>query len=237
MTTWWWGGDGKDFIRTGQNASSPTFKDNDIGFGGEHRDVLMGGGGDDQLWGEYIDSANEAAGADSGEYGDWVSGELGNDTLNGSRKGDALFGGAGQDIAKGGAGDDLILGDGHYTPFSKSIALPYAESTTQSFIWDDAKQDIVKVHPGNYSLHPVTIASGQAFNWTWTPTAQNDYELKAPVGLITDKRVAADGGDDRLFGGEGADWMAGQTGSDALFGGVQYHALQRTRADLRCWRA
>ena len=214
------GGDGKDFIRTGQNASGPTLKDNDIGFGGEHRDVLMGGGGDDQLWGEYIDSANEAAGADSGEYGDWVSGELGNDTLNGSRKGDALFGGAGQDIAKGGAGDDLILGDGHYTPFSKSIALPYAESTTQSFIWDDAKQDIVKVHPGNYSLHPVTIASGQAFDWTWTPTAQNDYELKAPVGLITDKRVAADGGDDRLFGGDGADWMAGQTGNDALFGGA-----------------
>ena len=213
------GGDGKDFIRTGQNASSPTFKDNDIAFGGENRDVLMGGGGDDQLWGEYIDSANEAAGADSGEYGDWVSGELGNDTLNGSRKGDALFGGAGQDIAKGGAGDDLILGDGHYTPFPKAQALPYAESTTQSFIWDHAKQDIVKVHPGNYSLHPVTIASGQAFNWTWTPTAQNDYELKAPVGLITDKRVAADGGDDRLFGGEGADWMAGQTGNDTLFGG------------------
>ena len=45
------GGDGKDFIRTGQNASSPTFKDNDIAFGGENRDVLMGGGGDDQLWG------------------------------------------------------------------------------------------------------------------------------------------------------------------------------------------
>ena len=90
------GGDGRDFIRTGQNASSPTFKDNDIGFGGEHRDVLMGGGGDDQLWGEYIDSANEAAGADSGEYGDWVSGELGNDTINGSKKGDVLFGGAGR---------------------------------------------------------------------------------------------------------------------------------------------
>lgn len=213
------GGDGKDFIRSGSNSSSATYQDNDIAFGGEHRDVLLGGAGDDQLWGEYIDSANEAAGADSGEYGDWVSGELGNDTINGSKKGDALFGGAGQDIAKGGAGDDLILGDGHYTPFSKSIALPYAESTTQSFIWDDAKQDIVKVHPGNYSLHPVTIASGQAFNWTWTPTAQNDYELKAPVGLISDKRVAADGGDDRLFGGEGADWMAGQTGNDTLFGG------------------
>ena len=45
------GGDGKDFIRTGQNASSPTFKDNDIAFGGENRDVLMGGGGDGRLWG------------------------------------------------------------------------------------------------------------------------------------------------------------------------------------------
>ena len=213
------GGDGKDFIRTGQNASSPTFKDNDIAFGGEASDVLMGGGGDDQLWGEYIDSANEAGGADSGERGDWVSGELGNDTLNGSRRSDVLFGGAGQDIVKGGAGDDLILGDGHYTPFSKSTALPYAESTTQSFIWDDARQDMVKVTPGNYGLHPVTIASGLAYNWTVERTAGDDFALKAPAGLITQQRVAANGGDDRLFGGEGADWMAGQTGNDALFGG------------------
>ena len=98
--------------------------------------------------------------------------------------------------------------------------MDYAESLTQSFIWEDARQDMVKVHPGNYGLHPVTVASGLAFNWTWAPTAQNDYELKAPVGLITQQRVAAGGGDDRLFGGEGADWMAGQTGNDALFGGA-----------------
>ena len=36
------GGDGRDFIRTGQNASSPTLKDNDIGFGGARQGILDG---------------------------------------------------------------------------------------------------------------------------------------------------------------------------------------------------
>ncbi|MGP1680952.1 MAG: calcium-binding protein, partial [Giesbergeria sp.] len=214
------GGEGHDFIRTGSNSLSKDLKDNDIAFGGENSDVLLGGAGDDQLWGEYDNPANEQTGADSAERGDWLSGEIGNDNLSGSNRSDVLFGGAGEDIVKGGAGDDLILGDAHYTPFSKSQALPYAESITQSFIWDGARQDMIKVHPSNYSLHPVTVASGQAFNWTWTPAGRNDYELKAPVGLIAEQRVASDGAADMLYGGEGNDWMAGQTGNDAMYGGA-----------------
>ncbi|RZJ60293.1 MAG: hypothetical protein EON49_08855, partial [Acidovorax sp.] len=140
--------------------------------------------------------------------------------LQGSRRSDVIFGGAGEDVMKGGAGADLMLGDGRYTPFSKSIALDYTESLTQSFIWSDTAGDMVKVSAGNYGLHPVTVASGLAFRWTWDASGSNDHALTAPVGLITNARLEANGGADVMDGGEGDDWMAGQTGSDAMYGGA-----------------
>ncbi len=214
------GGTGREFIRTGANAVGTNTTDNDIAFGGDGSDVLMGGAGDDQLWGGFDNGENATTGADSGDRGDWLSGELGNDILNGSRRSDVVFGGAGEDVMKGGAGADLMLGDARYTPFSKAIGLDYAESLTQSFIWSDAAGDMVKVSAGNYSLHAVTVASGQAFNWTWATSGSNDHTLTAPVGLISNLRLDANGGGDVMDGGEGDDWMAGQTGSDVMYGGA-----------------
>lgn len=214
------GGTGREFIRTGANAVGTNTTDNDIAFGGDESDVLLGGAGDDQLWGGFDNGENGTTGADSGERGDWLSGELGNDNLHGSRRSDVMFGGAGEDVMKGGAGADLMLGDARYTPFSKAIGLDYAESLTQSFIWSDAAGDMVKVSAGNYGLHPVTIASGQAFSWTWTPSGSNDHTLTTPAGLITNSRLESGGGADLMDGGEGDDWMAGQTGSDVMYGGA-----------------
>lgn len=214
------GGTGREFIRTGANAVGTNTTDNDIAFGGDGSDVLMGGAGDDQLWGGFDNGENATTGADSGDRGDWLSGELGNDILNGSRRSDVMFGGAGEDVMKGGAGADLLLGDARYTPFSKAIGLDYAESLTQSFIWSDTAGDMVKVSAGNYSLHAVTVASGQAFNWTWAASGSNDHTLTAPAGLITNLRLDINGGADVMDGGEGDDWMAGQTGSDVMYGGA-----------------
>lgn len=214
------GGTGREFIRTGANAVGANNTDNDIAFGGDESDVLMGGAGDDQLWGGFDNGENAATSADSGDRGDWLSGELGNDILGGSRRSDVMFGGAGEDVMKGGAGADLMLGDARYTPFSKAIGLTYAESLTQSFIWSDAAGDMVKVSAGNYSLHAVTVASGLAFGWTWAPSGSNDHTLTVPAGLITNQRLEANGGADVMDGGEGDDWMAGQTGSDAMYGGT-----------------
>ena len=214
------GGTGREFIRTGANAVGTNTTDNDIAFGGDGSDVLMGGAGDDQLWGGFDNGENATTGADSGDRGDWLSGELGNDILNGSRRSDVIFGGAGEDVMKGGAGADLMLGDARYTPFSKAIGLDYAESLTQSFIWSDTAGDMVKVSAGNYSLHAVTVASGQAFNWTWATSGSNDHTLTAPAGLITNLRLDTNGGADVMDGGEGDDWMAGQTGSDVMYGGA-----------------
>ena len=213
------GGDGREFIRTGGNGSVATASDDDIAFGGEGSDVLMGGSGDDQLWGGFDNGENATTGADSGDRGDWLSGEGGNDMLGGSRRSDVMFGGAGEDVMKGGAGVDLMLGDAQYTPFSKAIGLTQSGST-QSFTWSDTAGDMARVSSANYALHPVMVASGLAFNWTWTPSGTDDHTLTVPVGLITNQRLAPGGGADVMDAGEGDDWMAGQTGSDVMYGGA-----------------
>ena len=213
------GGDGREFIRTGGNGSVATASDDDIAFGGEGSDVLMGGSGDDQLWGGFDNGENATTGADSGDRGDWLSGEGGNDMLGGSRRSDVMFGGAGEDVMEGGAGADLMLGDAQYTPFSKAIGLTQSGST-QSFTWSDTAGDMARVSSANYALHPVMVASGLAFNWTWTPSGTDDHTLTVPVGLITNQRLAPGGGADVMDAGEGDDWMAGQTGSDVMYGGA-----------------
>jgi len=169
------GGDGRDFIRTGGNGVSATVSDNDIAYGGENSDVLMGGAGDDQLWGDFDNGTNDTTAADSDTRGDWLSGEIGDDTLTGSQRSDVMFGGAGADLIKGGAGADLMLGDAQYAPFSRAVGLPYALGITQSFIWQDARGGMVRLSADGYALDPVVVPSGNAFSWTWSPTASGDY--------------------------------------------------------------
>jgi Ca2+-binding RTX toxin-like protein len=215
------GGAGRDFIRTGSNfiASGTTASDNDVAYGGGDSDVLMGGAGDDQLWGGYDDNTHLTTAADSGERGDWITAELGNDSIVGSRRSDVLFGGAGDDIVHGGAGADLMLGDARYTMFSRAIGLPYAGFTTLSLSWNTTRSAMVIADAGNYAVNPVTVVSGNAFSWTWGASDVDDFTLTNPAGLLAPARIDAGGGADKLLGGDGNDWMAGQTGNDSMLGG------------------
>ena len=214
------GGEGKDFIRTGGNFASASLSDNDVALGGEGTDVLMGGAGDDQLFGGNNDNAYQTTAADSADRGDWLSGENGNDTLVASQRSDVVFGGAGDDVMHGGAGADLMLGDARYSMFSKVVALDYVPALTQSFYWGTNRPGLNLLDEFNYAISPVILASGKAFNWTWSATATDDYTLDNPAGLLSAIRTDANGGADVMFGGEGNDWMAGQTGSDAMHGGA-----------------
>jgi Ca2+-binding RTX toxin-like protein len=215
------GGDSLDFIRTGSPTGSAAVSDNDLAFGGAQSDVLLGGYGSDQLWGDADDGGWLVAGADSGGRGDWLSGENGNDSLSGSRSSDVVFGGAGEDLLRGGAGDDLLLGDAQYTPSAGVVALSYSGTLTpltQSYRWDAATASMAPVFASGYSLDPVMVASGNAFSWSWSVTA-DDYSLSARVTLLSNNRLVSGGGGDVLEGGLGNDWMAGQTGDDTLDGG------------------
>ncbi|WP_085214736.1 calcium-binding protein [Methylomagnum ishizawai] len=203
------GGDSQDYIRTGlPTSSNPTATDNDQAYGGAKSDVLLGGYGSDQLWGDTGDGNWLIAAADSGDRGDWLGGENGDDSLYGSRNRDVEFGGAGEDLVRGGAGDDLLLGDAQYTP-----ALPFVTPLLGlSYRWDATKAAMVGISG------TVTPVSGNVFNWTWS-VAGDDYTLTTPAGFISETRLAPNGGGDILDGGLGNDWMAGQTGDDYLNGG------------------
>ena len=208
------GGDSQDFIRTG-NTSGTSLSDNDFAEGGAKSDVLLGGYGSDQLWGDTANGIWQAVTSGSGDQGDWLSGENGNDSLYGSSSRDVLFGGAGEDLIQGGAGNDLLLGDAQYSMYSRATGLPSASPYTQSFKWDANTNTMIRA---TYSLAPVMVVSGDAFKWVCTMT-DNDYTLTVPTGFVVEQRLATGGGNDVMYGGVGNDWMAGQTGDDYLEGG------------------
>lgn len=212
------GGSGSEYIRAGANAGS---NDDDVVLGGEGTDMVYGGNGEDQIWGNTYDEEYLVTATDSGERGDWLSGEGGNDSIAGSRSSDMIFGGGGADSVRGGAGDDLILGDGQYATGSRASALPYATSITQSFIWDPALDGFKgPLNQYDYALDAVLIPNGTIHNWAWSGT-EIDFAiaLASGVSFLNQTRVAANGGNDWIDGGEGNDWIAGQTGNDVLIGG------------------
>lgn len=225
------GGSGRDYIRAGSNVLGADQEDNDVVFGGEGTDMVYGGAGDDELWGDSNAQVSvggnatafafELTAADSGERGDWVSGEGGNDFIAGSRSSDVLFGGAGADTIRGGAGDDLILGDAQYATSSRAAGLPWATPVTQSFVWD-ANRGGFRGPLGEYDypLEPVMLPSGAIHNWRWAGE-ESGFSLNLAPGMtfLTQLRVAPGGGNDVIDGGAGNDWIAGQTGDDILYGG------------------
>ncbi|MDO9105746.1 MAG: cadherin-like domain-containing protein [Methylovulum sp.] len=213
------GGDGREYIRTGPNGASTTVTDNDIAFGGQNTDILLGGFGSDQLWGDADNGIWLVEDADSGERGDWLNGENGNDSLYGSRSKDVMFGGAGEDLVMGGAGDDLILGDARYASFSKATGLGPFSTLTKSYVWSTTKGIMELMdNAGSYALNPVRVVPSTTFTWVATITG-DDFTLTTPAGFIVEKRLDVDGGNDVLYGGLGNDWLAGQTGDDYLEGG------------------
>jgi hypothetical protein len=63
---------------------------------------------------------------------------------------------------------------------------------------------MVKASASGYSLDPVMVASGNAFSWSWSVTA-DDYSLSARVTLLSNNRLVSGGGGDVLEGGLGND--------------------------------
>ena len=212
------GGSGRQYIRLGANNYSDATQDDDIAWGMEGSDIILGGSGNDEIWGsDSIDFGSQTHN-ESDERGDWLSGEDGNDLIYGSSRKDVLFGGAGEDEIYGGAGDDLILGDAAYTMTSGATGLLYSQFNTHSWYWDANKRDFVLRDQYNYDIDPVMLVDSSAFSWEWVVTASGDYQLTAKRTMFQNRTVE-NGGNDYIDGGEGNDWIAGQVGHDILYGG------------------
>ncbi|UBB16003.1 putative Ig domain-containing protein [Comamonas odontotermitis] len=213
------GGSGREYIRAGANGTGAD--DNDTVQAGAGTDMVYGGMGEDLIWGNTANTEYLATATDSGERGDWLSGEGGNDFIAGSHSQDMIFGGAGADTLLGGAGNDLILGDGQYSVSSRTVALDYASPSTQSFVWNTDGTIKGPLNQYDYGLDPVVIPNGSIHNWSWSG-AESDFGITLASGItfLSQVRVAPGGGDDLIDGGEGDDWIAGQTGNDRILGGA-----------------
>jgi len=195
---WVEGGNGNDYLIGGSG--------NDLIEGGTGSDILLGREGNDRLYADTkidtaaaIDNGNSDTG--SGQKGDWLTGNAGDDILIAGADNDVLAGGAGADLLVAGAGDDNILGDADYT------AVYIMPGGTPRY------------SVGNIDWYSV---SPDTFNWTITPGP--DTTEFAPVVGETDPAgggadvIYAGAGDDHAWAGEGDDTVYGEGGNDTLSG-------------------
>ncbi|WP_390614177.1 putative Ig domain-containing protein [Allofranklinella schreckenbergeri] len=214
------GGSGREFILAGMNRADLT-GDDDVVYGAGDSDIIYGGGGNDTLWGgdgslAYLQPLGPAEMANERtRRGDWISAQAGSDWVFGSSAEDVLFGGGGADHVHGGAGDDLILGDADYAVSSSSMPIGGANDGIVAYRWMP-DGSIRRLRDGPDAA--LAIPRGNVFEWQWSQSEQ-DFTLTPWRNFIREDRVAEKGSDDKLYGGEGNDWIAGQTGDDYLEGG------------------
>ena len=182
--------------------------------GGSGNDSLLGGAGNDYLWGDSFDGFNLAnPGRNDGPidrtaYWTSLTGLGGNDTIYGGLGNDTLFGGVGVDQLYGEAGDDNLQGE------------------------DGA--DTLDGGDGNDGLsggnHADSLIGG-AGNDSLDGGSDTDTLLG---GAGADTLIGGDGADslsggtenDTLDGGAGNDTLIGGEGADSLIGGTENDILQ-----------
>jgi Ca2+-binding RTX toxin-like protein len=200
-------------------------------------DVIVGGAGNDEIWGDP-ESGNEVdGGADiiCGGYGDdtirgkakndVIYGGPGNDTIFGGRHNNTLDGGAGDDYIQGGGGSAIDGGTGNDTIFGGTCEEAYCESMDDIIHGGDG-DDVIYGSSGNdtnYGDAGSDLLYGQQGHDTLYGGA-SDGDLGASGSaypVITWQNGDVCGGPDwdYLWGGTGDDALYGQGGKDYMHGG------------------
>lgn len=163
-------------------------------------DVIIGGSGDDHLYGEQgHDQMFGGAGNDSmlgGAGSDWMEGDAGNDRMHGGRHGDVMFGGAGDDTLEGGHGGDYLIGGSGNDNVSGGAG--------DDWLWGDATNNYPTGYtdPVQYSLDFMDTNRGEDF-------------LDGGEGADV---LLAGNGNDTAVGGAGSDVILGGRGNDRIGG-------------------
>ena len=183
---------------------------------GDIRDnTIMGGGGDDKIYGgpnpaDAHESASGITNADTlsgGGGNDMIFGGAGNDTLNGDDGDDMLSGGPGTDTYMGGAGDDMIHAD------ASDIYTANADGTRT------LKTVVITGGDGNDTvsfakLEDAIGASGAAFTLGLlddgtTGTTSTADGVENVIGTQGDDFITGNAADNVIEGGEGGDTLVG----------------------------
>ena len=218
----------------------------DILAGDLRNNVIMGGAGDDKIYG-----GPSPADLDRGDDDEGLGGLTNADTLHGDGGNDMLFGGDGADTLRGGAGDDVLNGgkhaDGLYGGAGSDMIhadaadtvingwlAPY-DTTTGADNTYNAPQDDTNTSDVNESLEStndpmavdtvsfakvedgVTRALNNAGEASPTATGGATItNVENIIGSQGDDTLTGNTGDNVIEGGEGGDTMDGLGGEDTL---------------------
>ena len=180
---------------------------------GDFRDnTIMGGGGDDKIYG------GPGGGADStnadilmGDGGDdMIFGGAGDDTLDGGAGNDMLVGGAGADTYMGGAGSDMIYADA--ADVADGVINGYGpENDTTTANVDESVDDPMDVD--TLSFARVQNEDETGITATLAGTITN---IENVVGSDYDDTLTGDDQSNVIEGGAGRDDLDGGDGIDTL---------------------
>ncbi len=199
------GGLGRDILR-GMGGNDLIVADRGIG------DILLGGDGDDQLFGSDEGAESDPDFADANRTGDMIDGGAGNDQIWSLGGADYILGGLGNDVIDSGTGSDLVRGnDGDDTIFV-GMGLndeAHGDAGNDKITGSNTGQDRLFGNDGNDSI------IGQAGNDLLDGGDGDDF---LDGGAGTDD-ISGGAGDDELIGGGGAgDILRGDDGNDLLRG-------------------
>ena len=179
---------------------------NDLIYGGQASDTLIGGNGRDLIFAaagdDWIDSGNSNDLVYGGPGDDMILGGVGHDVAYGGTGNDTIEGGAGRNILVGNGGDDVLEGGSQQSRIFGGIGDDLVlGGNSRDFLYGGDGNDEIRGRDGN------DFADG----------GEGDDRM---FGGIGDDRLLGGAGDDLIEGEVGDDRLFGQTGNDRLFGGA-----------------
>jgi Ca2+-binding RTX toxin-like protein len=215
-------------------------------FGGQGNDDIVGGSGDDIVFGDrgrvdWLDAeGNVAATYGRGGLGDatdglvhvafdayTVDGNVGGDDTIDAREGDNLvFGGTGNDRLASGSGDDLLAGDNGRASVNGDGILTGASTTDVALGGDDtlATGDGDDIAFGGFGNDGIVEGEGRGILFGDNGSVVFDA-AGIPTRFGTSDFQAATGGNDSITAGSGEKYVFGGTGADTIASGDGRHFL------------
>ena len=177
---------------------------------GDSRDnTIMGGGGDDKLYGGPGGGDDEL---DGGPGDDMIWGGIGADVLRGGAGNDMLHGGSGADEFYGGYGSDMIYAESTDAVINGWVEEPPTDDGTPSgTALTEAAEDPMAVDTVSFArLESGVGASGAPWALSSAPNVEN------VIGTSEDDFIDGDAGNNMIEGGDGADDLDGGGGIDTV---------------------
>ena len=221
---------------TSIQSSDPTFGGNDTITAGSGRDIIVGGGGADQINASSSTSVDVIVG-DNGSA-TFAAGVLasiqttdpsigGDDTIYAGSGSNVLIGGFGSDAITGGAGNDTVLGDNGSATFANGVL---QDIVTSDLVSSTGGSDTINVGNGTNTVL-AGVGADQIVGGTGTDIVVGDngearFNTSGVLTFITTSnpdlggidQINVSDGNNVVLGGIGSDLINGGTGRDVVVG-------------------